>query len=157
MFGKTKITIVFLKKSGEREKDGKKQLKYETIDTKKANIEDKTTSFKDKTFVIPSEPSIIIKNTRYTFIDFDAEKIVSFHEIELGYDATWLDQFILKKLIAQLVSRIKNDLGTPDKSKWITYVFCIGVGVLIGYIVSEQMHMGAETAKFIVGAMQTWL
>jgi len=157
MFRKTKINIVFLKKMGEKEKEGKKQSKYEAIDSKKVNIEDKTVSFNDKTFVIPAEPSIIIKNTRYTFIDFDTEKIVAFHEIDLGYDAGWLDQFILKKLVAQLVSRIKNDLGTPDKSKWLTYILLLGVGALIGYTISEQMHMGAETAKFIIGVMQTWL
>lgn len=142
---KQKIVVVFFKKVAG---------KYEPMDSKKARLEDEAVQFKDKAFVIPKEASLTLENKSYVLFDYDNEKIIALNQLELGYDAKWLDQFVFKKLIAQLVSRIRNDMQPTDKSKILTYIVLFALGTLVGYTVATQMQ---ATATQCIGAVMACL
>lgn len=125
-----KHLIVFLKKDGDR---------YHKIGQKKFELTDKVVSFKEKSFTIVTATTYIDNNTSYIFVDWDKSEFVQFIKTEMGIDAEILDDFIVKKLIAQLVSRLKTGLDSPSKSVLMTYIMCLGLGVAIGYIIAMSM------------------
>lgn len=96
-------------------------------------------SFKEKSFTIVTATTYIDNNSSYIFVDWDKSEFVQFQKTEMGIDAEILDDFIVKKLIAQLVSRLKTGLDSPSKSVLMTYIICLGLGACIGYIIAISM------------------
>jgi hypothetical protein len=133
-FKPTDFSAWFLRKEGER---------YIVLDKKKLDVKEETISYKDKTFVIPHTNSLEDKNKHIIFFDYDNEKVIAFTKIDLGYDAKMLDQLLVKKIIGQLVARIKQSLEQkPSLAKIGTYILCIAFGVVTGYVIGTSYGLG---------------
>lgn len=138
-FKKRGHMAVFLKKDGGR---------YTKIGQKPYDLTDAIVSFKDRTFTIIAGNTFIDNNKTYLFFDFDNSKIITFEKTDMGIDAELLDQIIVKKIIQQLVSSLRNAMEKPSKSVIMTYIIIGGLGACIGYIIAQQ-----TMPKLVLGLM----
>jgi hypothetical protein len=141
-FKQTDFQVWFLRKDHERFVIMDKKKLFKDKNSKDLSG---TISYKDKTFIIPQQSCLEDKNNHIIFFDYNNEKIIAFHEIELGYDAKLIDQLLVKKIISFLVSSIKSSLKeNPSLTRIGVYVLCIGFGVLTGYIIGTMYPLSVS-------------
>lgn len=125
---------IFLRKLGEKTYEKIAQQKIKVI---KDDLPDKITSQANKTFIVPKVPSYVEKNKQYFFYDWDSEEIINFIKTDMGIDAEWLDQFLVKNIIGQIILRIRQGLNqSTDKGKIVQFIVAFGFGALVGYVAS---------------------
>lgn len=129
----TKIKAVFLRKIGQNNYE---EIHTETIKEKIDTLD--IVSYNGKTFPLPKEGIFTAKRKRNIeiFFDFDNEKIICFKEHGILVSAEALDKLLFRKIIAQLVQKLRVSLEPIDKfsflGKLIIPILCLVVGFFFG-------------------------
>lgn len=143
MFGKskTKIVAVFLKQLGEKnyEIKGKQEINisYEELDKKEIKQTDSFISYENKTFPVPQGIFTLKKGKKIEIhYDYDNEKILCYKKHDMLISASWLDQILNKKIIAQILSKIRSGMEQTTNNKTILQFIFVGVVcIVIGYFI----------------------
>lgn len=135
MFGRNKeikYVAYFLKKEGQ---------KYVKIGEKDIRLVDEKVSFQNKTFIFNTSMCTILNSGKnIIFYDYDKSEIITLIKNDMGIDAKFLDQLIVKNIIQQLVTSLKQGLSKPDKGRIATFIFVFAFGAIVGYVITISIH-----------------
>lgn len=108
----------------------------------KKNIKetDKTVTYtagedKQDTYEINLTNAFQIDNTQVILINVDKETQYSLHEVKQIISASDYDLLITKKVIAQIIAKIRNATEPMNKANLMMYIIMIILGVMIGCMV----------------------
>ena len=122
-----KYKAIFLKKIGDST--------YRKIGEKGFNPQDEKVSFKDHTFVIPkNRDSFETNKESILFFDFDNSKILNFIETDMGLNAKFLDKFLVRNMIGELLVKLRSSMEEPNKWKLMPFIVTFIVGCVLGYL-----------------------
>lgn len=130
-----KYKAILLRKIGDKTYEKmKKEIKFNPE-------KDVVLSYKEKTFPLTESMYFYrAKKTAYIFLDFENEKILTFHAEGIGIDAEFLDSLLTTSkigLIGQLMKAV--NLGIEQApTNWalaVKPIMYIGLGLLLGYFI----------------------
>jgi len=136
---KNKIKVIFFREVGENN--------FEKIGETKIDLTEDSVSYKNKTFPITDKCYIYIeKNEPKIFIDYENNKIITFHTHNIGIDSKFLDKFLTtskRGIIGQLMQTLKTEMtGTSDWKKWMSPMAIFILGAVIGYLLGSPNPFG---------------
>lgn len=106
--------------------------------------------YKDYTFIINFEDNAFTNKDGKTIIFYELNgNQLSFLKITHALSSSELDDYLTKKIIGQLVAKLKETLGGGSKGFIIYCVIGIVIGVCIGIIVGQQAFP-REVTRYLI-------